>query len=220
MSSVLFDPLKSMRKFTDEVLVGFSTGKDSIVTLDLCTKYFKRVIAFFMYQVPGMSFQEATIKYYENKYGLHILRVPHFETSEFLRYGLYREPDYSVPIISTKEMYDYLREKTGIYWIACGERISDSIVRNAMIKHSGSIDVKRGRFYPIAYWNKKDVQNYIRVHKLPIGQDSRKLNHSFRDLSGESLSMLKDVYPKDYEKVEKLYPMCGAAVKRWNIYGS
>ncbi len=219
MSSALFDPLKAMSKITREVLVGFSGGKDSCVTLDLCVKNFDRVVPFFMYQIPNMSFQIKTIKFYERKYGLEMIQIPHFETSNFLRYGTYREPDYSVPIVSVLEMYEYLRIKTGIYWIAAGERIADSIVRRAMIKHSGSIDFKRGRFYPLAYWGKADVLNYIRVKKLYLGSESKKLGCSFRDLSGKTLLMLKKNFPDDYEKAKKIYPLCEAAVKRETAYG-
>ena len=67
MQSQLYDPIKTMAKVTRKVLVGFSGGKDSCVTLDLCFKFFDEVRPFFMYQVPNMSFQERTMKWYEQK---------------------------------------------------------------------------------------------------------------------------------------------------------
>ena len=157
----LYYTLETASKITDSVLVGFSGGKDSVVTLDLCMKYFKNVTPYFMYLVKGLEFQEKTIRYYENKYDVEMLRVPHFMLSDFLRYGSFRMPDLDVPIIKTVDLYNYMRNETGVYWICAGERISDSIVRRAMIKNSGTIDSKRGRIYPVAQWNKSNIMSYL-----------------------------------------------------------
>ena len=83
MDTRAYDPIKTMAQVTREVIVAFSGGKDSCVTLDLCTRFFDKVYAFFMYQVPNLSFQERTIQHYEKRYGIEVLRIPHFETSVF-----------------------------------------------------------------------------------------------------------------------------------------
>ena len=184
MSNILFDPIKTQASVTDSVIVGFSGGKDSIVTLDLCFKYFKNVRPYFMYLVPGLEFQEKMLNWYENKYDTEIIRMPHFEVSEFLKYGSFTRFDFDVPIVGINDTYEYLRQNTGIHWIAAGERCADSIVRNAMIKKSGSIDYKRGRFYPLAYWSKKEVLHYIKYKKLYLSPEQRKLGFSFRSLAG------------------------------------
>jgi len=186
----------------------------------LCFRHFERVQPFFMYYVPNMEFQERTVRRYEAKYGVEIIRIPHFETSNFLRYGTYRDADFTVPIVSVSEIYDYLRIKTGIHWIACGERIADSMVRRAMIKHSGSIDEKRGRFYPVCYWNKQDVINYIKHKKLYLPDEYAKIGHSFRSLSDEDVSFVKRYYPNDYQKLLRVYPLAAAAAYRAENYGA
>lgn len=219
MSTVLFDTIKTQAKVTDSVLVGFSGGKDSVVTLDLCFRYFKTVQPFFMYIVPNLEFQERTLRWYEDRYETEIIRLPHFDTSNFMRYGSFREPDETVPIISINDIYHYLRVKTGIWWIAAGERISDSIVRRAMIKHSGSIDAQRGRFYPISGWKKSEVLDYIKFKRLYLGRDSRDLHFSFKSLAGDELLFVKEHYPSDYQKILRLYPYAGAAVERKLAYG-
>lgn len=219
MSTVLYDIIKTQAKITDSVIVAFSGGKDSIVTLDLCFRYFKNVKPFFMYICPDLSFQERMLQWYEKRYQTEITRLPHMDVSEFFHYGSFRLPDYSFPIISINDIYQYMRVNNDIWWIAAGERINDSIVRRAMIKHSSSIDVQRGRFYPISGWNKKEVLAYIKYHNLYLPQDSRKLGFSFRSLDGNELLMLKREFPDDYEKILKLYPFAEAGVKRAEEYG-
>ena len=214
MATDLFDPVNTQARVTDAVLVGFSCGKDSIVTLDLCFRHFKRVQPFFMAYVPGMDFQERMIQKYEKRYGVECIRMPHFETSNFFRYGTFRDPDPTVPIVGVADAYEWLRQKTGIHWIACGERINDSIVRRAMLKKSGSIDEKRGRFFPLIYWTKNDVLTYMKAKKLILPREYSRIGHSFRSLSGEDVLMVKDFYPNDYEKLLRLYPLAGAAARR------
>lgn len=208
-----------MSKVTDSVIVGFSGGKDSIVCADLCFRYFHNVKLFFMYLVPDLEFQEQMLRRYEERYNTEIIRLPHFETSEFLKYGSFTMADWNVDVVGINDTYEYLRQTTGIHWIAAGERCADSIVRNAMIKKSGSIDYKRGRFYPIAYWKKQEVLEYIKYKKLYLSPEQKSLGFSFRSLAGSELSVIKSLYPDDYKKILKVYPFCEAGVIRYEKYG-
>ncbi len=218
MSNLLFDPIKTQARVTDSVIVAFSGGKDSIVTLDLCFKYFKNVVPFFMYLVPDLEFQEDMLRRYEKRYNTEIIRLPHFEVSEFLKYGSFTMPDFNVDVVKITDTYEYLRQKTGIFWISAGERCADSIVRNAMIKKSGSIDYKRGRFYPLAYWKKQEVLEYIKYKKLYLSPEQKKLGFSFRSLAGSELAVIKEHYPNDFEKILKVYPLAGASVEHYLRY--
>lgn len=179
MSNLLFDPIKTMSEVSDSVIVAFSGGKDSCVVMDLCMRYFRRCVPFFMYLVPNLEFQEQMLRRYEERYNTEIIRIPHFECSNFLKYGSFTLYDDNVDIVGIKDTYEYLREKTGIHWIAAGERAKDSIVRNAMIKKSGSIDYKRGRFYPVAYWSKQEILHYIKLKKLYLSPEQKKVRVFF-----------------------------------------
>lgn len=172
-----------------------------------------------MYLCPNLEFQEETLRWYEDRYGLEIIRLPHIDVSLFLKYGTFREMDLSVPNVSMNDVYSHVRKRTGIHWIAAGERISDSTIRRAMIKHSGTTDAKRGRFYPVANWSKKDILTYMKMKKLKLPKDSRELGFSFASLSGKELSTIKRVYPKDYEKILEMYPFAEAGVERYERYG-
>lgn len=214
----LYHSIKIARTITDRVLVSFSGGKDSVATLDVCAKNFPVCEAFFMYAIKGLSFQEHCVRYYEKRYGIKIHRIPHFMIAEWFRYGAFRIGDFNVPIVSVKEVYNYMREKTGIYWIAAGERIKDSIVRRAMIKESGTIDTKRGRIYPIAEWSKKDVVTYNRQNKLPLSPENRILGFSFRSLMPDDLIAIKKHYSKDFKKIVDWFPLVEANIKQAEFY--
>lgn len=214
----LMDVVKTARNITDSVLVGFSGGKDSVVTLDLCFKTFSHVQPFFMYFVKGLEFQEKTLRYYEKKYNTEIIRVPHFELSEFYNSGTFRVRDNNVPIIKVTDVYNYLRKETGLYWIACGERMSDSIIRRAMIKHSGAIVQKMGRIYPLAYWNKAQVMAYIKLHRLPMSLESKIIGRSFSCLRAKEILKIKQHFPDDYERIKAAFPLIDVEIKRKEFF--
>lgn len=214
----LLDAIKTQAKITDSVLVSFSMGKDSIVTLDLCFKYFKNVQSFFMYLVPSLEFQEKALQKYEKRYNTKIIRVPHFEDSDFYRYGSFRSADYSVPKVKINNIYEYVRELTRIEWISGGEKINDSIVRRAMLKHSGSIDIQRKRFFPVMYWTDKEIKHYMKMNKLFYPKFNQELGFSFHSLAGKQLSAIKEIYPKDYQRILKFFPEAQAGVLQYEAY--
>lgn len=210
--------VRAASALTDRVLVSFSGGKDSVVTLDLCSRHFATVQAFFMYQVPGLSFQERELRWAEARYGIQIVRLPHFDVSDYFNHGTYHNVT-DAPRVSIKDIYEHVRALTGIAWIAAGERIADSIVRRAMIVKDGTINKKRGRIFPIAHWNKQHVSTYIRQNGLRVSEESRVLGFSFRDLSPKCLSAVKKHYPDDYKRIVSMYPLAEAGVKWWEFYG-
>lgn len=208
--TTLFRAINLQQQVTDGVIVSFSMGKDSIVALDFAFKHFKHVYPFFMYLV--LAFQERDLKIFEQQYNTKILRVPHFEDSEFYRYGSFREPDETVPIVKINDIYNEIRSQTGAYWIMGGEKIADSIVRRPMLKGSGCIDEGRGRFYPLIDWRKRDVLQYIKLNKLYLPRFQRELGFSFHSLAGKELSVIKRIYPDDYQRILQFFPEAEAGV--------
>ena len=192
----IFDAVRAQSRLTGSVIVSYSGGKESAATLDLCHRYFANVQAFFMYQVADLSFQEATLRWAEDKYGVEILRLPHFELSNFYRMGLFCRFDATIPIVSINDIYAHVRAAFDTHWIAAGERVKDSVVRGAMIKRSGSIDRTRGRFFPLAYWSKADVLGYVAQHALKVSPESRILGHSFRSFDPDDVAAIKAHYPR------------------------
>ncbi len=215
----IFDAVKTQARLTDSVIVSFSGGKDSVATLDLCHRYFKNVHAFFMYVVPGLSFQEAMLKWAEQRYGAEVYRVPHWELTHFYRSGSFCLFDPTIPVVSIRDIYSHVRQVFGTHWIAAGERAKDSVVRGAMIKKSGSVDGGRGRFYPLAYWSKADVLKYIDIQKLKYSPEAAILGgKSLNNWHPETLALVKQHYPADYAKIEKALPLIGTLIAKGIMY--
>ena len=220
MSRNRFHAVQTAAAFTPTVLVAFSGGKDSVVVLDLCVKHFKRVEAVFMYAIKGLSFQEAMLTHYEQRYGITIHRIPHFMLSEMFRYGLYRVEDYNVPVVGITDVHDYARCLTDTYWLATGERMQDSLERRAQIHHAGSINQKRGLLYPVAEWSTGEVLAYIKQHKLHISPEYRYLGQSFGHMDQERMSIIKVRYPEDYARICRWFPLADGAVKHREFYAT
>ncbi len=216
----LYHAIETAAVMSDSVLVSFSGGKDSIVTLDLCCRFFERVEGFFLYWVKGLQHQENVLRFYEDKYGIPIHRLPHFEAAPALRYGVFRDRDLSVPIVTPADIYAYMREMTDFYWIAAGERISDSLFRRAYIKaEGGSIQPKRGRFFPVAEWRTGHIQKYLKQRGLKVGFDYMG-NFKGRQLAVLRPSFLKymqEWYPQDYAKIKEWFPLIEARIMNCDL---
>lgn len=89
----------------DTAILAFSTGKDSLAAWLQMRKYFKRIVPYYCYCVPGISFVEDSLRYYEDFFGCHIYRLPHRSFFRFLRYGLF-QPPYRIPVIEGADLAD------------------------------------------------------------------------------------------------------------------
>ena len=219
-----FDVIERATRLTDSVVVGVSGGKDSIVTLDLCVKYFKKVEGYFLYFVEGLSFQDKYLGYLERRYGMAFHRLPHWRLSTMLKQAVYRPHTISalsVPKISVKDIEFSLSGLTGIDWFATGQKSLDSIDRNAMLKRCDGVDEKSKRIYPLTCWNNANVFNYLKLKKIPLPPDYTMFafnkNASYGEMSGLCLKVIKDTYPEDYGKILTVFPFAEAAVKKYEF---
>jgi phosphoadenosine phosphosulfate reductase len=204
-----------------EVIVSFSGGRDSLVTLDLCCQHFERVTGFFMYLVRGLGFQERYLSFCERRYGVAIHRVPHWALSDMYRGSALRHPTVRsrrVRRLTLQHVDTYVRKLTGMEWIACGEKAQDSLERNAQIRRYNGVNPVRRRFYPIGFWPHNLVSSYIEHHHLPLsGEYGAGLPFSFGRLWHEELLAIRQHYPEDYERICQAFPLVPAQVMRYEF---
>lgn len=214
------NPLCGLKQ-TEEVIVFFSGGKDSIVVLDMCFKYFKTVYPVFMYVVKNLSFQERYLTYIEKKYRISFFRYPHWSLSRMYKennYRPYSKNAKDIKLIYLRDVENQAREATGGVYIASGHKAIDSLDRNAMIRGCKGIDDKNKRIYPLAFYNNAMVFNYLKRNNILLPPDYRLFkyskNSSFGGINGDDLEVVRENYPDDYRKILEVFPFAEAAVKR------
>lgn len=196
---------------TDAVLVAFSGGKDSIVLLDLCLKYFKTVVPFYMYFVRDLEHVNKKLDQFEAYFKTEIIQIPHWMLSHYYARAYFRLDTKITDIkrIYVRDIENSLREKTGIEWVCNGMRKSDSIQRAIMFKtyYLNAINFKSKRFHPVSHWASKDINIYIKLKNFPKPFDYGNKRVSGLDITKVNLKMIRDNYPEDYKKVLAEFPL-------------
>lgn len=204
----------------ESVLVSYSGGKDSKVVLDLCSKFFKRVVAFFMHYVPGLEVVEREMQWARDRYGIEVLQYPHWTLFRDLKQGTYCRNHYSLddlPDLKLSDIYDLVRRDTGIELITMGAKATDGFWRRRNLKNTNQGSYE-SVIRPIEKWNRFDVLAYLGSHGIPIHSSSR-AEASGVGLDANSLLWLHDQHPEDFTKMLAYFPFAEAVVHRRAWYG-
>jgi phosphoadenosine phosphosulfate reductase len=204
------------------IIVAFSGGKDSLAVLDLCAQRFQRVEAFFMFWVCGLHFQEATLQWAEQRYGIKIYRVPHFDLPALMddqALNFARPSQRFLGRFTPRQLDDHVRRHFKLTWIASGERKCDSLQRRGMLSAAGPWDQKRLHHYPIAEWAPRQVLAYLRAPRIPLPAEYGYLHRSLGGFRGEDLAAVAKHFPDDYQRILQVFPFVEAIRERWKIYG-
>lgn len=215
--SVATDCIKRVAAETDSILLFHSaTGKDSIVMLDICAPFFKRIVCVYMYTVPNLASVGRYIKWAESRYSnCEFIQCPHFNVSSYIKYGfLGCTENPKQKLLNLVDITNKAREKTGIEWACFGMKEADSLNRRVFLRtYDDGINYKTKKFYPLHLYKHKDIENYIREKRLisPVlyGEE---FGLKFTS-SGECvdsvywLYWLEQNFPQDLQQVYRYYPM-------------
>ncbi len=210
--------LKTARAKSASINVAFSAGKDSLAVIDLCSRTFDRIDAFFMEMVPGLECVEVGLAWAEQHYGVKVRRYPHWILGRCLKGGIYCNNWLStddIPDVGVRDIYNAVIADTGIPLIATGAKRKDSIWRKRGLSNNQAYD---DVVYPIVGWNKLDVLSFLKMRNIPIPSSSG-ASATGVDLSTPSLLWLHDTYPADFAKVCEVFPYAQAVVFRRTFYG-
>lgn len=207
------------KKNNNACLVAFSGGKDSLVCLDLACRHFKRVVPFFMSLIPGLCCIDEKMAIVKDRYGLDILRYPHFLLFKALKYSIYCRTSYKIfnelEDFGLTAIYKAIISDTGVDTIINGSKETDSLWRRQKYFKFMTFE---NVIYPLKQWRKIDVLSYLKIYKIPLPSSSGAQSTGV-DLSTASLLWLYDNYPDDFERLQAYFPFIGAVVKRREYYG-
>ena len=202
-------------KETDSVILFHSlSGKDSIVLLDLLYPKFKRVVCVYMYLVPNLEHANVYYRYAKSRYpNIEFIQIPHYGYYSYVKTGYMgcvknpRQKQWSLA-----EMAEKIKEKTGIEWVCCGFKQSDSLNRRLMLRSykdgKEAICWKSKKFYPLSTYKNADMLSYIHENGLkePETYGGKSQSCGCAIDSVEYLTYLKDNYPGDLDKIFAVFP--------------
>jgi phosphoadenosine phosphosulfate reductase len=215
--------LKQLALKHDSVLVGFSGGKDSLVLLDLACRFFKRVVPFFMYLVPGLQFERDRLRVAKDRYGLDVIEIPHYRVWNDLKAGTYCDfftEFEDMPDVHYWSYYKLLMQDTDCSLLMDGVKKADGSFRRRNLANETE-EQRRMRLHPIRYWLKWEVLSYCKARNLPIPQQQgmTAAGNGNTGLAVQDLLWLHDNHPLDFKKVAQVFPYVYAAIARRDFFG-
>lgn len=197
-------------------LVAFSTGKDSLVVLDLCVRNFKRVVPFFMYLTRGLEIIESRIRQAESRWGVEVLQVPHWGLPNDMGQGIYcpKRPGFEgMKGYNAAHVYEDVRRQTGIDLVLTGDKKRDFVSRRAAIRTNKDPYLA----FPIADWSNAEVMAYLSHQKIALPDSPG--DATGIDLTTKSLLWLHDHHRTDFDLLCRDFPFAPAVVARREYYG-
>lgn len=212
----------------DTVLLSFS-GKDSLACwLYLLENDFK-VIPYHLDQIPGLSWVNQNIAYYEQYFGQHIIRLPHPHFWQYLNEFHYQPPD-RVAKIRTLDFpdYDFYQIEDLICQVrdipkpwpfaAIGMRSADSLARMRMIQQMGALSTGQRRFfYPIWDWKLDDLAAYLNRFDVKLPIDYHYWGNTTTTWIYRYMKPLRDNFPEDWERIKQWFPLIELELFRYEV---
>ena len=217
--------IQVMQDRTDTVMLAFSCGKDSIAAWLKIKDKFDRIIPYYMYLIPGLSFVDEALAYYEQVFNCHIMRVPHPSLYRMLNALVFQPPERcrmieaaQLPDFDYDTVNELIRKELKLskdVFVASGVRAADSPQRRSAINQYGPINWNRRYFYPV--WDmRKDELIDLLVHsgvKLPVDYDL--FGRSFDGLDYRFIAPLREHRPKDYATILEWFPLIELELLRY-----
>lgn len=222
------DLIRQVRAQTGpRVIVSFSTGKDSIAAALACKPHFDELVPYFLYLVPGLSWVEESIAYYERElFGRKIIQLPHPSLFRWLNNFTFQPPGQAAVIAAARlPDFDYLDVFKWVCQaenldpekalVASGVRAADSPMRRLAFSTHGPISHNQRQFYPVWDWTKDRLISEIEQSGLKLPADYELFGRSFDGIDYRFLSVIKRKRPADWRTILDWFPLAEMEVWRY-----
>lgn len=220
--------LKRLKSLDKPVFLSFSCGKDSTAAWFVLREEKIPCIPVYFYLVPGLSFVEAELAYFEDYFGQPIIRYPHPSLYRMLNSNVFQTPerlnvldDAGMPVPSLDQLWDEIKidfDMTDV-WVADGVRASESLTRRMGMVNHGIMRETTKRVSVIADWLKQEVIDYLDDKGIKPPIDYALWGRSFDGIDFKFMRNLKQYLPDDYERVKRWFPLVELDLLRAETYG-
>lgn len=211
------------------VMLAFSRGKDALGAYLALRDSFKEVVPFHLDLVPGLSFVDESIAYYEKAFGRRIIRLPHPSFYRMLNNLTFQPPSQAtviaaagLPNFDYPDIYAIVRDIERLpdhVMAATGVRAVDSPMRMLAMRTHGPISRGRQQFYPVWDWKKDRLLSEIEKSGIGLPVDYDLFGRTFDGLDLRFLYPLKHKRPEDYRRILEWYPLADVEVWRFERFG-
>lgn len=220
-----------MKEKYKNVLLCFSRGKDS-----LCAWLYLRhlgvtnILPYTMITIPGLSFVDKSIAYFEEVFGTEIRQFMNGETYLNLN-SLFYQPVEDEALIQKHDFWEFycaalaellVKEqgyKEGEWILARGISMYDTLNRIKWVYNC------RGRraspphaveeFFPCWDWKQSQIREFIKKKGVSLTLDYTLDKTDMTDVPLLcTLHNMREKYPKDFERVKLYYPFIEARLAR------
>lgn len=210
-------------------MLGFSRGKDALAAWIAMRPHFDDIVPYHLYLVPGLSFVEESLDYYERKFGRRIISLPHPTLYRWLTNFQFQSPSNArviaaagLPKFGYADIYKLVRQIEGLpdgTLAATGVRAADSPDRRVSLMSHGPISWNAEQYYPIWDWNKERLMGEIEKSGIGLPADYDLFGRSFDGLDLRFVYPLKQKRPDDYRRILEWFPLVEMEVWRYERYG-
>ena len=219
------ETIARVREHQSETLLAFSTGKDAIAAWLAIRDSFEAVHPYYLYLVPGLEFVEESLAYYEQYFGVKVVRLPHPSLHRWLNNYTFQPPERCLVIDQAGlPNHEYmhvhaamcdLRNLPDNMLVADGVRAADSPMRRVAIKTHGPITWSQKKYHPVWDWKKADLIDCFKRNSVRLPIDYKLFGRTFDGLDLRFILPLKKHRPDDYKRVLEWFPMAELEVFRW-----